>query len=119
MKTLEQKAEEIAQSIIDQNPSFKDAFHHLVSTYIRGWNDGENAMRIKAEQPTPISPAFSMETLKIEKAFLCHDNPKGIMGKMGYKYDDTKSHNKNCLEFLGWVRENGKGDELAKWVIVI
>ena len=50
MKTLEQKAEEIAQSIVDQNPSFKDAFHYLVSTYIRGWNECENAMRIKAEK---------------------------------------------------------------------
>ena len=50
MKTLEQKAEEIAQSIIDQNPSLKDAYHLLVSTYIRGWNDGELSERLKSRK---------------------------------------------------------------------
>ena len=50
MITLEEKAEEIAQSIIDLNPSLKDAFHYLVSAYLRGWDDCDNAMRIQEEK---------------------------------------------------------------------
>ena len=50
MKTLESIAEENAQSIIDQNPSLKDAYHFLVSTYLRGWHDCDRTMRIQEEK---------------------------------------------------------------------
>lgn len=50
MITLEQKAEDVAQSIIDQNPSLKDAYNQLVSTYLRGWHDCYSAMLIQEEK---------------------------------------------------------------------
>lgn len=44
--------------------------------------------------------------------FLQSDNPKGIMKIMNYPYDENKSHNKNCLEFVNKIKEEGRIKEL-------
>ena len=49
MSELEKKAEDIAQSIISQYPSAKDAYHLIVSTYLHGYHDGENAEIVRRE----------------------------------------------------------------------
>lgn len=36
----------------------------------------------------------------VKYQFLQLTNPKGVMNRMRYSYDDNKSHNKNCIDFL-------------------
>lgn len=40
------------------------------------------------------------EAKAIRYSFLEFDNPKKIMKLMEYPYDETKSHNANCIEFI-------------------
>lgn len=41
-------------------------------------------------------------------------NPKLIMERMGYVYDERKSNNRNCVDFLKEMKEDGRMDELAR-----
>lgn len=52
----------------------------------------------------------------IKYRFLQLDNPKAIMIIMHYSYDENKSHNKNCIEFLNSMQAEGRMLEL--WNII-
>ena len=46
------------------------------------------------------------------KEFLQLDNPKSIMRRMHYSYDENKSHNRNCVDFLNKVQSEQRFVEL-------
>lgn len=53
------------------------------------------------------------QIIKIRDKFLFFDNHKKIMNIMGYEYDETISHNKNCVNFFVIMRDNNRLNELS------
>ena len=71
----------------------------------------------KQALPEALPEGVTERTVKYR--FLQLDNPKAIMSRMRYSYDESKSFNKNCIEFLNimqiehrmlelWNEINGK-----------
>ena len=56
------------------------------------------------------------QVIEIRDKFLFFDNHKKIMNIMGYEYDETISHNKNCVNFFVIMRDSNRLNELS-WVI--
>ena len=54
------------------------------------------------------------DALKIKYEFLQIDNHKHIMKLMGYPYNETKSYNKNCVEFVNQMEIDGRLNELSE-----
>ena len=52
------------------------------------------------------------EARAIRNSFLEFDNPKKIMKLMEYQYDETKSHNANCIEFIINMSDANRLNEL-------
>jgi hypothetical protein len=53
------------------------------------------------------------QIIEIRDKFLFFDNHKKIMNIMGYEYDETISHNKNCVNFFVIMRDNNRLNELS------
>lgn len=53
------------------------------------------------------------QVIEIRDKFLFFDNHKKIMNIMGYEYDETISHNKNCVNFFVIMRDNNRLNELS------
>ena len=48
----------------------------------------------------------------VKYKFLQLDNPKAVMNRMSFVYDESKSYNKNCIEFLNLMQANHRMLEL-------
>ena len=53
------------------------------------------------------------QVIEIRDKFLFFDNHKKIMNIMGYEYDETISHNKNCVNFFVIMRDSNRLNELS------
>ena len=54
------------------------------------------------------------QIIEIRDKFLFFDNHKKIMNIMGYEYDESISHNKNCVNFFVIMRDSNRLNELSK-----
>ena len=61
-------------------------------------------------QPKALPEGVTDRTVKYK--FLQLDNPKSIMRRMHYSYDENKSHNRNCVDFLNKVQSEQRFVEL-------
>jgi len=61
-------------------------------------------------QPKALPEGVTDRTVKYK--FLQLDNPKSIMRHMHYSYDENKSHNRNCVDFLNKVQSEQRFVEL-------
>lgn len=61
-------------------------------------------------QPKSLPEGVTERTVKYR--FLQLDNPKAIMNSMHYSYDEHKSHNKNCIDFLNNMQSEQRMLEL-------
>ena len=54
------------------------------------------------------------QIIEIRDKFLFFDNHKKIMNIMGYEYDESISHNKNCVNFFVIMRDSNRLNELSR-----
>lgn len=83
-------------------------FHLTLKRHVNRWRHGTHF------QPEVFPAGVTERTVKYK--FLQLENPKAVMTEMHYSYDDNKSHNKNCIEFLNSVQ--AKGQMLELWNLI-
>ena len=96
----------------------KKNVHHaatncLLANFIKNRWPKEKSPQI---QPKALPEGVTDRTVKYK--FLQLDNPKSIMRHMHYSYDENKSHNRNCVDFLNKIQSEQRFVELwDKWKI--
>ena len=61
-------------------------------------------------QPKVLPEGVTDRTVKYK--FLQLTNPRSIMRRMRYSYDENKSHNRNCVDFLNTIQSEQRFAEL-------
>lgn len=61
-------------------------------------------------QPKALPEGVTDRTVKYK--FLQLTNPRSIMRRMRYSYDENKSHNRNCVDFLNTIQSEQRFAEL-------
>lgn len=83
-------------------------FNLTLKKHMNRWRQ-ENHVR-----PEIFPEGVTERTVKYR--FLQLENPKAVMKEMQYSYDENKSHNKNCIEFLNSMQAKGRMLEL--WYVI-
>jgi hypothetical protein len=100
VQLLVEQYDTVAQSFIDMNKESKH-FNLPIKRHINRWK----------EEAVQLNLPKDVTERTVKYTFLQLPNPKAIIDRMSH-YDNGKSHNRNCIDFLNQMQAENRMTEL-------